>query len=203
LGLGLLRSLPSLYARSPDGDCPADHSLGLGRVERHAAALRALHPLRTQGRLSAAPELGRHGCRLAIVPRRTARPLPTVNCCGHWSRRQRSGFPAQLRSKRRAHQQICPQSVLIGAAKFDSDRSVTIVLPSRSPRASPETSQSRSGMRRPAGVARNHGSREAPGETRPSATTSGTRECARVKRRGFKWTRLEAELFRLRRARGQ
>ena len=37
---------------------------------------------------------------------------------------------------------------LISAETFDSDLSVTIVLPSRSPRASPETSQSRSGMRR-------------------------------------------------------
>ena len=47
---------------------------------------------------------------------------------------------------------------------------------SRSPRASPETSQSRSGMRRPARVARNH-AREAS-ETEPSATMSGREELA-------------------------
>ena len=54
--------------------------------------------------------------------------------------------------------------------------------PSRSPRASPETSRRRSGMRRPARAARNR----APGgarQNRPSATTSGTRECANARPR--------------------
>ena len=67
-------------------------------------------------------------------------------------------------------------------AAFDTVPTAPMSPASRSPRASPETSQSRSGMRRPARAARNR----APGgarQNRPSATTSGTRECANARPR--------------------
>ena len=73
--------------------------------------------------------------------------------------------------------------VWIGRYSFTISPQHLHSLSSRSPRASPETSQSRSGMRRPARAARNR----APGgarQNRPSATTSGTRECANARPKG-------------------
>jgi hypothetical protein len=55
------------------------------------------------------------------------------------------------------------------------------VASSRSSRASPETSQSRSGMRRPASLFMQTDAREATGRHRPSATTSGTCERTNVR----------------------
>jgi hypothetical protein len=74
-------------------------------------------------------------------------------------------------------------AMLISTAKFDNCSPVIMVLSSRLPRASPETSLRRSGMRRPARAARNR----VPGgarQNRPSTTTSGTRECANARPKG-------------------
>jgi hypothetical protein len=50
LGLGLLRVLhPATLAPCTDGARAADHSLRSWHFKRHAAALRGLHRLRSQG----------------------------------------------------------------------------------------------------------------------------------------------------------
>ena len=70
------------------------------------------------------------------------------------------------------YRQLLNNSEDAGRFSFSISLRRLFSLSSRSPRASPETSQSRSGMRRPAGVARNHAPGRRPA-TPPSATTSG------------------------------
>jgi hypothetical protein len=98
---------------------------------------------------------------------------------------QRSVSPHLTRLVRRAYQHLAPRPFWISLPTFDTCLSMIIVLSSRPLQgALREASPGQDGMRASRGFALQADTREAPGETRPSATTSGTRECANARPKG-------------------
>ena len=64
----LRRGTPWCWAASQAGGIrPVYHPLGTGRLERHAATIRALQQVRTQGGGFAAPKLGGQPYRLGAL----------------------------------------------------------------------------------------------------------------------------------------